>query len=138
VERQIHLRVKTDLNACEQVLAWFEQLNQPPLPDPQLWWKCQTLLQEGLTNAIEHAHRTLSPETPIDLEASRSDEAIAIRIYDFGMPFDLDRQLRQTPDFDENQRARGRGLRIMSMIADRLSYTRTSDKRNCLNMIKYY
>jgi serine/threonine-protein kinase RsbW len=32
----------------------------------------------------------------------------------------------------------GVGIKIIGKIADRLSYTRTSESRNCLFIVKYY
>jgi len=32
----------------------------------------------------------------------------------------------------------GVGIKIIGKIADELSYTRTSDSRNCLFIVKYY
>ncbi|QFS48560.1 hypothetical protein GXM_06054 [Nostoc sphaeroides CCNUC1] len=23
-------------------MSWFEQMNQAPIPDKQIWWQCQT------------------------------------------------------------------------------------------------
>lgn len=135
---QINLQVNTDITASDQVLLWFEQLNQPPLPDTQIWWQCQTLLYEGFTNIVEHAHKNLPFDTPITIEASRYDQVIEIRIWSYGFPFDLQQKMRETPQFEANEDERGRGLRIMSLIADELSYEPTPDNRQCLWMKKYY
>jgi len=40
-------------------------------------------------------------------------------------------------NIDENPSGVG-GIKIIGKIADRLSYTRTSDSRNCLFIVKYY
>lgn len=135
---EIHLQVNTDLTASEQILSWFEQLNNPPLPDIRIWWQCQTLLQEGFANIVEHAHKNLPPETPIDLEAVRSNQSIEIRIWSHGAPFDLEQKLRETAELEDNESERGRGLKIMSEIADGLSYERMADNRHCLWIKKYY
>ena len=58
------------------MLSWFEQMNQPPIPDKKIWWQCQTLMMEGFTNIVEHAHRNLPIETSIEIEAVRLDEYI--------------------------------------------------------------
>ncbi|MDZ7955221.1 anti-sigma regulatory factor [Nostoc sp. DedQUE09] len=138
MNHKIYLKVNTDLTASSQVLSWFEQMNQPPIPDQEIWWQCQTLLIEGFTNIVEHAHKNLPLETPIEIEAVRLDEYIEIRIRSQGQPFDLEHKLRQTSEFENNDRERGRGLKIMSTIADKLSYEATADNRYCLFMIKYY
>ncbi|MGJ5630079.1 ATP-binding protein [Nostoc sp. CALU 1950] len=138
MNNKIYLKVNTDLTASPQVLSWFENLNQPPIPDKQIWWQCQTLMIEGFTNIVEHAHKNLSIETPIEMEAVRLDEQIEIRIWSQGEPFDLEQQLQQTSEFEDNDQERGRGLKIMSAIADKLSYERAVDNRYCLFISKYY
>ena len=138
MKNKICLKVNTDLTESPHVLSWFEQMNQPPIPDKQIWWQCQTLMMEGFTNIVEHAHRNLPIETPIEIEAVRLDEYIEIRIWSQGEPFDLERQLQQASEFEENEQERGRGLKIMSVIADKLSYEPTVDNRYCLFIGKYY
>ncbi|MBD2532032.1 anti-sigma regulatory factor [Nostoc flagelliforme FACHB-838] len=138
MKNKIYLRVNTDLKASPQVLSWFEQMNQPPIPDKKIWWQCQTLMMEGFTNIVEHAHRKLPIETPIEIEAVRLDKYIEIRIWSQGEPFDLERKLQQTSEFEDNEQERGRGLKIMSVIADKLSYEPTGDNRYCLFISKYY
>lgn len=138
MNKKIYLKVNTDLTASHEVLSWFEQMNQPSLPDKQIWWQCQTLLIEGFTNIVEHAHKNLPIETPIEMEAVRLNEYIEIRIWSEGQCFDLEEQLRQTSEFEDNDQERGRGLKIMSAIADKLSYERTIDNRYCLFISKYY
>lgn len=136
--QEISLQVNTELTASDQVLSWFEQLNHPPLPDLIIWWQCQTLLQEGFANIVEHAHKNLPPDTPIDLEAIRSYQSIEIRIWSHGAAFDLKQKLQDVLEFEDNVNERGRGLKIMSAIADGLSYEQTPDERNCLWMKKSY
>ncbi|MEH2211459.1 ATP-binding protein [Nostoc sp.] len=138
MNHKIYLKVNTDLTASPQVLSWFEQMNQPPIPDKEIWWQCQTLMMEGFTNIVEHAHKNLPVETPIEMEAVRLDEYIEIRIWSQGKPFNLEQQLRQTSEFEDNNRERGRGLKIMFAIADKLSYEPTGDNRYCLFISKYY
>ncbi|WP_372726712.1 ATP-binding protein [Nostoc sp. TCL26-01] len=138
ISKTIHIKVNTDLTASPQVLSWFEQINQPPLSDQQIWWQCQTLLIEGFTNIVEHAHKNLPIETPIAIEAVRLDQSIEIRIWSQGAFFDLEQKLQQTSGFEENQQERGRGLKIMSAIADKLSYQLTVDNRYCLFISKNY
>jgi len=138
MNKKIYLKVNTALTASPQVLSWFEQMNQPPMPDQLIWWQCQTLLIEGFTNIVEHAHKNLPIETPIEIEAVRLDESIEIRILSQGEFFDLDQQLQQTSEFEDNEQERGRGLKIMSAMADKLSYEPTIDNRYCLFISKSY
>lgn len=138
MNNKFFLTVNTDLTALSQVLTWFEQMNQPPLADEKIWWQCQTLLIEGFTNIVEHAHKNLPMATPTEIEALRLNERIEIRIWSLGKPFDLQHKLRETTEFEENDQERGRGLKIMSAIADELSYERTADNRYCLLIKKSY
>lgn len=134
---KIKLKVNTDLTASSEVLSWFEQMNQPLLSDQKIWWECQTLLIEGFTNIVEHAHINLPATTPVEIEAVRLNGQIEIRIWSLGQYFDLEKALEETSEFEDNNRERGRGLKIMSEIADKLSYERTADNRYCLFISKY-
>lgn len=135
--KKINLKVKTDLGVCAEVLSWFEQLNQPPLPDKDIWYKCQTLLWEAFTNIVEHAHKDLPPETPIDIEATRFERHIEIRIWCYGPWFNLNQKLQEIPEFEDNYNDRGRGLKIISMLADNFSYDQVN-QRNCMFITKQY
>ncbi|MEA5580935.1 anti-sigma regulatory factor [Nodularia harveyana UHCC-0300] len=138
MNKKIHLTVKTDLNYTSEVLSWLEPINQPPLIDQSIWWKCQTLLIEGFTNIVEHAHKNLPVETPIDLEVVRLSDQIEIRIWSLGEAFDVEEELRTKPELVDNFQERGRGLKIMSSIADEFTYHPTEDHRYCLLFkIKY-
>ncbi|BAY23140.1 putative anti-sigma regulatory factor serine/threonine protein kinase [Calothrix sp. NIES-2100] len=135
---KIFLQVNTDLKESSKVLTWFEQINNPPLPDKKVWWECQTLLIEGFANIVEHAHVNLPIQTPIELEAVRLRERIEIRIWSQGVAFNLEQKLQNVSEFEENEAARGRGLKIMATLADKLSYEQTADNRYCLFISKYY
>jgi serine/threonine-protein kinase RsbW len=138
VKNKLCLKINTDLAASQEVLSWFEQINQPPIPNQVIWWQCQTLLIEGFANIIEHAHKNLPIETPIEIEAVRLNEHIEIRIWSQGEAFDLEQHLREISEFEDNDQERGRGLKIMSAMADKLTYERTADNRYCLFISKYY
>ncbi len=138
MQHRISLTTNSDLNASSQVLSWFEKINQPPLQDKNIWWQCQILVFEGFTNIAEHSHKHLPLETPIELEAIRSDKSIEIRIWSLGEEFDLEKTLQEIVELKDNYEDRGRGLKIMSAIADQLSYEKTSDNRYCLFISKSY
>jgi serine/threonine-protein kinase RsbW len=138
MNNKISLKVYTDLNLSSEVLTWFEQINQPPIPDKKFWWECQTLLIEGFANIVEHAHANLPIETPIDLEAVRLNKSIEIRIWSQGKAFDLKEKIQNLADFEDNLQERGRGLKIMTILADQLSYEQMPDHRYCLFISKSY
>ena len=134
---QNHLRVQTKLSDLNRVLEWFEQFNQPSIPR-KVWIQCQTALAEGFTNAVKHAHKALAAETAIDIEITVTPEQLEIRIWDSGAVFDLTQKLEsqaQAPDLNASS---GRGLTLIHQLVDHFSYTRLTDDRNCLLMIKHY
>ncbi len=135
---KINLQVDSRLEAAEQVHEWFQQLNQPAIPDTIIWLQCLTLLQEGFINIAEHSHKDLPPETPIDIEAVRFHDRIEMRIWSQGPPFNLKQRLQETPDLEDNYDERGRGLKMMEQWADDLSYDRTEDNRHCLYIMKRF
>ncbi|KYC36663.1 ATPase [Scytonema hofmannii PCC 7110] len=138
VNYKIFLKVHTNLTVSSAILSWFEQINQPPLLDKKILWQCQTLLIEGFSNIVEHAHKNLPMETPIEIEAVRSEECIEIRIWSYGEAFDLKQKLQEIGSLEENEEERGRGLKIMAVLADELKYEPTVDNRYCLFIRKYY
>ncbi|WP_235526634.1 ATP-binding protein [Nostoc piscinale] len=126
------------MNASSEILSWFEQVHQIPNINQEIWWQCQTLLIEGFANIVEHAHKNLPKETPIEIEVLLSNQQIDIRILSQGKAFDLEKQLQQVAEFEDNDQERGRGLKIMSAIADKLTYESTADNRYCLLISKFY
>ena len=135
--QSFQLKVNADINVLSQVLAWFEQLRQPSIPN-DIWLGCQTVLAEGVDNAVRHAHKGLPLETPIDIEVTIFTQSIEMRIWDSGPEFDFERHLQQMPDEVDEMAESGRGISIIQQLSDYLSYTRTADNRNCFLMIKSY
>ncbi len=134
--RKAYLQVHSDLGENDKVLSWFEQLHQAPIPKT-VWLQCELALAEGFTNATRHAHKYLPRETPIDIEVTMYTDYLEIRIWDYGQPFELTEWLKVQPDPDMFAPG-GRGIKLMYAIADDISYTRTSDNRNCLLITKNY
>lgn len=130
-------QVPTDLKALEPLLSWFEQLNQPSIPR-KVWIQCQLALAEGFTNAVRHAHKDLPRQSPIDIEVTLFPQSLELRIWDQGPPFDLEQRLRNQEQKVDKDKGGGRGIAILQKIADKLSYTRTDDNRNCLLIVKSY
>ncbi len=132
-----YLQVHSDLGENDKVLSWFEQLHQAPIPKT-VWLQCELALAEGFTNATRHAHKYLPRETPIDIEVTMYTDYLEIIIWDYGQPFDLLEWLKEQPTQTDIFVGGGRGIKLMSAIADDISYTRTSDNRNCLLIVKKY
>lgn len=135
--RKSRLQLQTDLMGLSQMLSWFEQLYEPQIPR-KVWLRCELALAEAFTNAVRHAHEGQSSEVPIDIEVAILDDCIEMRVWDRGPGFDLEKKLTQMVSNEENETGGGRGLQLMKSIADRLSYARTTDNRNCLLMVKDY
>lgn len=102
------------------------------------WLQCQLALAEGFTNAVRHAHKHLDDETPIELEVTLYSTSIELRIWDCGVPFDLEERIEQLDGKPDYHAGGGRGLILMQKIADRLSYSRVDERRNCLLLVKNY
>jgi serine/threonine-protein kinase RsbW len=133
----LHFTVNSDLYLLDQVLAKFEQLYQPWILKKD-WLQCQLALAEGFTNAVRHAHRYLSSETPIDIQLTLHSTRLEIYIWDQGNPFDLSGYLRKLERKTPELQSHGQGLPILQKIATHLSYNRTEDHRNLLLIIKEF
>ncbi|MFB2839727.1 ATP-binding protein [Floridanema evergladense] len=131
------IQLKTDLKALTEVLTWFDRLYNSGIPR-EVWLRCQLALAEAFTNAVRHAHKSKPSEVPIDIEVTVTENSIEMRVWDYGFPFDLKEKLKLMPTNHENDSGGGRGLRLLEATTDILSYTRSSDDRNCLLMVKHY
>ncbi|MDJ0674462.1 MAG: glycosyltransferase [Calothrix sp. MO_167.B42] len=131
------LQIKSDFSELSSVLSWFEGLNNHSIPK-HIWLGIQTALAEGFDNVVDHAHKELPSETPIDIELVIFSKSIAINIFDRGPGIDLEQYLRNRIDEVDEDAERGRGINIMQQIADNISYKHLPDNRNCLSMVKYY
>ncbi len=127
----------SDLKALDQVLTWFDQFNQPSIPK-KVWLQCQLALAEGFTNAVRHAHKNLPTNVLLDIEVTLFPQALELRIWDQGPPFDLEKRVQEFEKTVDEKAGGGRGIYLLQKIADKLSYTRTSDNRNCLLIVKAF
>ena len=92
---KINIQVNSELQAVTQVLWWVEQLEPLGIPETVLQL-CKLAAVEGFTNAVRHAHKNLSVETPkIDLAIAVFNERLEIEIWDWGKPFDLKNKLKE-------------------------------------------
>ncbi|NMG58335.1 ATP-binding protein [Geitlerinema sp. P-1104] len=132
-KRQSRLTVASDLSLMIQIQRWFEDfcLQQPRLAhwsDDRLY--CLKLaIAEGFSNAVRHAHRHRSLETPIDVELSLESDRLEIRIWDFGYPFNPE----QVPEPEPGTLCLGGyGWFLLRRLCDRVTYQRDRHGRNCL------
>ncbi len=137
IPTKINIQVPSDLKALDRLLFQFNKIYQASIPQKD-WLKCQLALVEGFTNAVRHAHKDLSPETPIFIEVNLTREQMEIRIWDQGKYFDLQHFIQSRSLQDAQWLASGRGIPIMAKISDHLEYNRVGDAGNCLLIIKKF
>lgn len=134
---QTSLQFETDLNQLDQILSWFELFNHSFIPRKD-WLHCQLALAEGFTNAVRHAHKVPNTDFKIEIKITLFSDRLEIRIWDYGVPFDLKKQIQKLVKMQHNHSDGKRGLLILEQITDHLDYIRTEDNRNCLLMVKEY
>ena len=135
--KQAHLTVSSQLEELSAVQQWFQTLiagfaADTPWVDKQ-FDQLNLALAEGFTNAVRHAHANLPGTTPIDIELSLQPEAIEIRIFDRGAPFDPNSLAEPQPG---SLREGGYGWFLLRRLADRVTYDCERDQRNCLRIVK--
>jgi cellulose synthase (UDP-forming) len=135
VSAPFQLTVPSDSQALDAVLDWFNPLKWDSIPE-RTWLELVTALGEIFDNVLEHAHRDLPPETPIQLQVTLLSQAIQLQVWDQGLKFDLETYLHNTQEIDLEAEG-GRGLLIVRQVADYYSYVRRAD-RNCFTLIKQY
>ncbi len=138
MSRCASLILSSQLRELDRLLDWFQQLGSDILPTITID-QCQLLLSEGFTNVVNHAHQGHSIYTQVEIQVNILTDVVEIRIWDQGKGFDLESKLTQLLESTPNTEAEGgRGLLIMSKIADKLSYLPCDDQRNCLCLIKHF
>jgi serine/threonine-protein kinase RsbW len=134
--REFYLSMESDLSGLQKIIPWFEY-HCGELLVQTIFLPMQIILIEGFTNAVKYAHLNLPTETPIELFVDIFENLIEIRIWDYGLTFDLEEQLQleiKTNAEDSLKRESHRGLLLMDSLTDELSYIRKNDERNCLVM----
>jgi serine/threonine-protein kinase RsbW len=128
--------MESDLSGLQKIIPWFEY-HCVELLNQTVFLSMQIILIEGFTNAVKYAHLNLPRETQIELFVDIFENLIEIRIWDYGLTFDLKEQLRleiKTNAEDSIERESHRGLLLMNSLTDELSYTRENETKNCLIM----
>lgn len=141
IEQSNQLQVVSDLGALDRVLVWFDHLCLPTMQGPvwsHFWVQCKTVLAEGFTNAVRHAHRGYPRETPVMIVVILHAQSLEMCIWDSGPPFDLQQKLADLQARHDLYADSGRGLMIMESLTDQMEYCRYPDRRNCLRVIKAY
>lgn len=141
------LKTETNIEAIATVTEWFNQFQRPPFPK-RLWIAAQLAMLEGFTNAVLHAHRPLSRQTPIEVEAQLFTERFQLQIWDQGASYDLEatfqklHQLTTDSSFVPQEREAHWGSILLLKLRDQfgwhISYSREEDQRNCFFLEKYF
>ncbi len=128
------LQVQSNLLELAHVLNWFNRSYEAQI-SRSLLIQCQTILAEGFTNAVRHAHRHLSHETLIEIEVELLADQIEICLWDQGPEFDLSQRIASLEA--GRDAIGGRGIQLITRLADSFTYQRT-EQRNCLRVIKTF
>lgn len=137
VLKKIQFKVDSNLQRLESVLSQFNQIYDDFIPN-QDWLKCKLALAEGFTNAVRHAHKELPKETQITIEAILKPAMLEIYIWDVGNPFDLNQYIEDKSYKNNNWLGSGRGVAILTQIADHLEYRHVQSQGNCLLIFKKF
>jgi serine/threonine-protein kinase RsbW len=136
--KKAHLKVTSQLDVVAQVQRWFRE-TCCSLEGESSWVgshsdRLALALTEGFTNAVRHAHAHLPPETGIDIDLALDTNQVEIRIWDYGDPFNP--ELLPEPQPGELLES-GYGWFLLRRLADKVTYYRSKDGRNCLSIVKY-
>lgn len=132
--KQDQLIVQSRLEDLTQVQQWFDRFCSAS----QLPWletvfdQVNLALAEGFTNAVRHAHKDLSPDTPIEIDLFLWKEKLEVQVWDMGQPFDPDKLPEPEPG---TLKVGGYGWFLMRRLAD-VNYERDNLGRNCLRIVK--
>jgi serine/threonine-protein kinase RsbW len=143
--KKVQFQVPSDLKVLDRVLLQFNQIYDQIIPY-QDWLQCQLAIAEGFTNAVRHAHKDLPQNTLIEIEiilkksalTLSSQQIMEIRIWDWGNSFDLSGFIEKMSRDEQNWIRSGKGVAILTKIADKLEYFPTEDGRNCLLITKHF
>jgi serine/threonine-protein kinase RsbW len=96
----------------------------------KLAYDLNLVLTEAMANAIQHAN-VGDPDKEVHIEISIIAQRLIIRVYDFGVGFDVKQYIKPQHPLDEH----GRGIYLMHSIMDEISYQQT-EPGHVLEMIK--
>lgn len=135
-----HIQVLTDLDALDQVVAWFEQFRDPPIP-AKVWLEAQLALIESFTNVVRHAHLNQPPNTPIDIDIHWAENWVQFQVWDCGDEYAFESAMANLafliadPAFDPLERETQWGGIIFLTLRRKhnwiITYERRESKRNC-------
>jgi serine/threonine-protein kinase RsbW len=137
--RQEHFQITSGLEGINQVQGWFRTVCHTL--DGDFAWvsdytdRLSLALTEGFTNAVRHAHAEMPSDTAICIDLALTKDHVEIRIWDQGGPFDPEQLPEPKPG--ELLEKGGYGWFLLRRLADRVTYQRFQDGRNCLSIVQY-
>lgn len=142
-EHHFSLQIVSNLGEVEKLLSWFEKHYQSHIPN-NVWLQAQTLLIEGFSNAVRHAHQHEDEDTLISLELDIYPHNLQIKIWDQGLFFDLASALENlqtklvSDDLNLFERESQWGFIFFLKLRDEfgwsLDYINELDQGNCLQV----
>jgi len=102
------------------------------------WYNPKTNKAEDIQTLIQIFEQHGSQGVNLEMLTGDIEKNVAPFTADQWKNLDQEKQLEITSVLEDNDQERGRGLQIMSSIADKLSYKLTDDNRYCLFISKHY
>ena len=125
--------VEPDIAAVAPLVEWVEgRCREDGLAD-EITFKMALILEEAVTNVINHAFADLPPPHMIRVRLDIAIERIVAEVVDNGRPFDP--LARPDPDLSrpiEEREPGGLGILLMRRMTDRIEYRRSNGDNRLL------
>jgi len=130
-----YLRVAAELENLGAIRRFVQEAAAALETDPAVIPDVLLAVDEAATNIIIHGYRGRSGL--VELEVSRADDALVIRLHDRATPFDPTEV--PPPDLTlplEQRPVGGMGIYLMQQLMDEVTYRTTPQGGNWLTMLK--
>jgi serine/threonine-protein kinase RsbW len=121
------ISVEPDISAVAPLVEWIEgRCRENGLAD-DITFKMALILEEAVTNVINHAFADLPPPHMIRVRLDIAIERIVAEVVDNGHPFDP--LARPDPELSrsiEERQPGGLGILLMRRMTDRIEYRRSN------------
>ncbi|MCS6977682.1 MAG: ATP-binding protein [Gemmatales bacterium] len=130
--RPLILSVPSQCGYLPIIRAFIESACRTARFDDKFTQGLALAVHEAVANVICHAHRD-RPEAPLVVECYLRHDAVEVRIYDEGTPFDL----ASVPHLDPGEvRIGGRGVFLIRSLVDELTCQPRGPEGNILRLVK--
>ena len=127
------ISVEPDISAVAPLVEWIEgRCRENGLAD-DITFKMALILEEAVTNVINHAFADLPPPHMIRVRLDIAIERIIAEVVDNGHPFDP--LARPDPELSrsiEERQPGGLGILLMRRMTDRIEYRRSNGDNRLL------